>query len=362
MLSYLTKVQFNHICVFLMVNILITGGTGFIGIPLVKELHRLGHNLKLLIRESSNTAPFEELKGIEYTTGDVRDIESLYRAVKEIDIIYHLAGQVSVWAKKKNDYYDINVQGAENIAKVALKNNLVLYYMSSFGAIGPNPKESTSPTDETFYHVDFFMNEYERTKFLGREKIKEYIDNGLKTVIFYAGFVYGPGDFNLYGEMVFDIIAEQFLGLPGRGESLFCMTFLDDVIDGMISVINREDLIGLGFVLGGENIKIRDFLNLVSDIAEVKKPRKLPMWAGMLYGRLCRFKANISKKRIPYITPDMIAGMRYNWALSSKSAIEKLGYRITPIRDGLMKTVDWYKDYIKLNGKNKKKIGIRILK
>lgn len=345
-----------------MANVLITGGTGFLGIPLVKKLHKLGHNLKLLIRESSKTTPFEELKGIEYTIGDVRDIESLYIAAKEIDIIYHLAGQVTVWAKDKNSYYDINVGGAENIAEVALKNKLVLIYMSSFGAIGPNPEESTSPPDETFYHVDFFINEYERTKFLGREKINEYIDKGLKTVILYPGFVYGPGDFNLYGEMVFDIVAEQFLGLPGKGEKLFCMTYLDDVINGMVSVINREDLFGQGFVLGGENIKIRDFLDLIADIAEVKKPKKLPMWAGILYGRFCRFKANISKKRIPYLTPDMIIGMKYNWALSSKSAIEKFGYSITPIREGLIDTVKWYKNFIKLNGKNKKKIGIRMLK
>ena len=61
---------------FAMANILVTGGTGFIGIPLVKKLHQLGHNLKLLVRESSNTAPFKELSNIEYITGDVQDISS----------------------------------------------------------------------------------------------------------------------------------------------------------------------------------------------------------------------------------------------------------------------------------------------
>lgn len=342
-----------------MANILVTGGTGFIGVPLVKKLNELGHNLKLLIRETSDITPFNNLAKIEYIIGDVRDIDSLSKIVG-IDLIYHIAGQVTVWAKDKNSFYDINVQGAENIAKISLENNITLFYMSSFGALGPNPKESTEPTDESFPHVDFFINEYERTKYLGREKIKEYIEKGLKTVIFYPGFVYGPGDFNLYGEMVFDIVAEQFLGLPGKGEAKFCMSYLDDVIDGMVSVIDREDLFGQGFVLGGENIKIRDYLNLIAELAEVKKPRKLPMWAGVLYGRLCKFKANISKKRIPYITPDMIIGMKYNWAFSSKSAIEKLGYEITPIREGLMKTVEWYKNFIKLNGKNKKKIGIRM--
>lgn len=345
-----------------MFSILITGGTGFIGTPLVRKLHELGHKLKLLVRESSDITPFEGLNDIEYIIGDVRDIESLYGAVNGVDLIYHLAGQVSVWAKDKNSHYNVNVQGAENIAEVALKNNVILFYMSSFGALGPNPIEITEPTDESFPHADFFINEYERTKYLGREKIREFSEKGLKTVILYPGFVYGPGDFNIYGEMVFDIVAGQFLGLPGKGEKIFCMTYLDDVIDGMVNLIDREDLLGQGFVLGGENIKIRDYLNLIAELAKVKKPRKLPMWGGVLYGRLCSFKANLSKKRVPYITPDMIIGMKYNWAFSSKSAIEKLGYQITPIREGLTRTIEWYENFIKLYGKNKKKIGIRVLK
>jgi nucleoside-diphosphate-sugar epimerase len=342
-----------------MVSILVTGGTGFIGVALVKKLYELDYKLKLLIRENSDITPFKEMKKIGYIIGDVRDISSLHKAVAGVDVIFHLAGLVKVWAKQKGSFYDINVQGAENIAEVALKNNLTLLYMSSFGALGPNPKDSNDPTDESFPHVDFFINEYERTKYLAREKIKEYIKKGLKTIIFYPGFVYGPGDFNIYGEMLFDIVAGQFLGLPGKGDGVFCMTYLDDVIDGMVSVLDRNDVLGQQFILGGENIKIRDYLNLIATLADVKKPRKLPMWMGILYGRLCKFKANITKKKIPYITPDMINGMKYNWAFSSKNAIEKLGYKITPIREGLSKTVDWYKDFIKTNGTDKKAIGIR---
>ncbi|MFX0035136.1 MAG: NAD-dependent epimerase/dehydratase family protein [Candidatus Hermodarchaeota archaeon] len=344
-----------------MANILITGGTGFIGIPLVERLHSLGHNLKLLIRESSNIEPFQNLNNIEYVIGDVREINSLHNAINNIDLIYHLAGQVSIWAKDKNSFYDINVRGSENIAKVAIEKDVTLFYMSSFGALGPNPKGTTEPTNENFPHVDFFINEYERTKYLGREKIKEYIKKGLKTIIFYPGFIFGPGDFNIYGEMVFDIVAEQFLGLPSKGQSYFCMTYIDDVIEGMVSVLEKKDLLGQSFVLGGENIKMRDFINLIAELAETKKPRTLPMWAGVIYGHLCRFKAKLFKKRIPYITPDMIIGMKYNWAFSSKSAIEKLGYHITPLKEGLSHTVEWYQNFIKSNGKNKKKIGIRMI-
>ena len=345
-----------------MVKILITGGTGFIGIPLVKKLNSLGHTLKLLIRENSNTTPFKNLNNIEYLIGDVQDIDSLYKTVKDIDLIYHLAGYVKTWAKDKDSYYNINIQGAENIAKIALENNIPLMYMSSFGALGPNPVNSNEPTNENFQHVDFFINEYEKTKYLGRENIKEYIEKGLKSVIFYPGFVYGPGDFNIYGEMVFDIVAGQFLGLPGKGESVFCMCYLDDIINGMCSVIGRDDLYGQGFVLGGENIKIGDYLDLIAEIAGVKKPRRFPKWLGVIYARLSKSKTIFSKKRVPYITPDMIIGIYYNWAFSSESAIEKLVYKLTPIREGLTKTVKWYKDFIQANGKKKKKIGIRVIK
>ena len=345
-----------------MAKILITGGTGFIGTPLVKKLNSLGHTLKLLIRENSNTTPFKNLNNIEYLIGDVQDIDSLYKTVKDIDLIYHLAGYVKVWAKDKALYSNINILGAENIAKIALENNVPLMYMSSFGALGPNPVDSTEPTNENFQHVDFFINEYEKTKYLGCEKIKEYIEKGLKSVIFYPGFVYGPGDFNIYGEMVFDIVAGQFLGLPGKGEAVFCMCYLDDVINGMVNVIGRDDLYGQGFVLGGENIKIGDYLDLIAEIAGVKKPRRFPKWLGVIYARLSKSKTIFSKKRVPYITPDMIIGMDYNWAFSSESAIEKLGYKLTPIREGLTKTVKWYKDFIQANGKKKKKIGIRVIK
>ena len=194
------------------------------------------------------------------------------------------------------------------------------------------------------------------------ETIKEFNEKGLKSVIFYPGFVFGPGDFNIYGEMMFDLVAGQFLGLPGKGNSLFCMTFFDDVINGMVNVIDREDLYGQGFVLGGENIKIGDYLTLITEIAGTKKPRHFPRWMGLFYARVCKFKTKFSKNRIPYITPDMIIGMDYNWAFSSQSARKKLNYKITPIREGLTSTIRWYEDFINANGKKKKKIGIRVIK
>ena len=97
-----------------MARILVTGGTGFIGIPLVKKLHELGHEVKLLIRESSNITPFKELNKIDYIVGDIQDLGSLEKAVNNIDAIYHLAAYTGIWAKDNSTYYDVNVRGTEN--------------------------------------------------------------------------------------------------------------------------------------------------------------------------------------------------------------------------------------------------------
>ena len=326
-----------------MTNVLITGGTGFIGVHLVKRLHELGHNLKLLIRENSNIEPFNDLKNIKYIIGDVRDIDSLYQAVDSVDIIYHLAAYTGMWAPDKSIYEDINVGGVENIAKIALEKNKKLYYMSSFVAIGPTPEE---PVDETFENELFYMD-YERTKFYGKKKIKEYIEKGLNATIFYPGVVYGPGDFNYFGQTLFDIVRGKFLGCPGKGDSVACFSYVGDLISILTSIINRDDLIGEDFILGGENVELGEYLDLIAEIAEVKKPRHFPMWAASFYAWLCEVKSKITKK-IPYITRATLKSIKYNRSYSSKKAIEKLNYKITPLREGLRDTIVWYKEYIEL--------------
>ena len=326
---------------FAMANILVTGGTGFIGIPLVKKLHQLGHNLKLLVRESSNTAPFKEFSNIEYITGDVQDISSLEKAVDNIDVIYHLAAYVPIWAKKKSTYHDVNVKGTENIASLALKKNIKFNYISSFVAIGPTPPE---PVDETYEKENFSM-EYEKSKFLAKWKVKEYIGKGLNATIFYPGIVYGPGDFNIFGQMLLDITRGKFLGCPGKGDSIATFSYINNIVDGMVSVIGRDDISGEDFILGGENIAFGDYLNLIAEIAGTKKPRHFPMSGAMLYAWMCEIRAKISGK-IPYITRPTVSAIKIHRSYSSKKAIEKIGYKITPLREGLTKTIEWYKDFI----------------
>lgn len=325
-----------------MVKILITGATGFIGIALVKKLYELKHDLKLLVRDTSDISPFDDLKKLHYIYGDVRDIQSLSKAVEDVDIIYHLAAYTGIWAKDKAIYNDINVIGTENIANLALKNDIWLFYVSSFTALGPTPPQ---PVDENHENQNFCM-EYEKSKFQAKTLVKELIPKGLKVITFYPGIVYGPGDTNIFGKMLTDVMNGKILPLglcPGKGESIACFSYIDDVVNGLISVIDREDLIGEHFILGGENIVFREYLDLIAGIARNKKAKKIPMKIAMFYAWLLERKASLTKK-IPHLTRPTLNAIKHHRCYSSQNAIDKLGYKITPIKVGLENTIKSYQN------------------
>lgn len=175
--------------------------------------------------------------------------------------------------------------------------------------------------------------------------IKEYVKKGLNATLLYPGIVYGPGDFNIFGQMLFDIVRGKFLGCPGKGNAIACFTYVNDLVDIMAKIIDRDDLKGENFILGGENIEFGEYLNLIAEIAGVKKPSHFPMAAAKFYGWLCEVNASLTKK-MPYITRPTISAIKCNREYSSKKAIEELGYKITPLRKGLTETIEWYKNFI----------------
>jgi len=263
--------------------------------------------------------------------------------VNNVDIIYHLAAYTAIWAKDKSIYYDVNVKGTENIANVALDNNLKLFYVSSFTALGPTPPEAV---DETHENEKFFM-EYEKSKFQAKRLVKEIIPKGLKVMIFYPGIVYGPGDFNVFGRMLFDVMRGKILPLgvcPGKGEAITCVSYVFDISNALVDVINRDDLFGEEFILGGENVKFKEYLDLIAKIGRNKKSIKLPFPIAMAYAWFLEVKAKINKKT-PYLTRPTLRAIKYHRSYSSKKAIDKFGYTITPLREGLEDTIKWYKDF-----------------
>jgi farnesol dehydrogenase len=326
-----------------MTKLLITGGTGFIGISLVKNLHELGHELKLLVRESSDISPFENLINIEYAYGDVQDIESIRSAAEDVSAIYHLAAYTGIAAKDKTIYQNVNVNGTENIAKIAIENDLPMFYISSFTALGPTTE---TPVDESYENEQFCM-EYEKSKCQAKKLVKSLMPKGLKVILFYPGIVFGPGDFNIFGRMLYDIVRGKMFPLgmcPGKGDSIACLSYVNDLSTAMSSVLGREDLYGEDFILGGENVKFGGYLDLIADIARGKKAKRVPFWLAYIYAWLLEMIAKVTRK-VPILTRATLKAIKYHRSYSSEKAIKMIDYKITPLREALEKTIVWYKNY-----------------
>jgi len=338
-----------------MKEILVTGGTGFLGRPLVKKLSEAGHHLKLLVRETSDTSCFEGLDNVEYVIGDVTDMDSLFKAVENIDVLCHLAAYTRNWSRDKKIWEKVNVIGTENIAKIALEKKIRLVYASSFMGLGVSPKNCAEPVDETHDNDEVFTLDYGKSKYKAKKIVEQYIEKGLNACMVYPTILYGPGDFNVFGQILHDIVAGSIMAIcPGKGDSVANFVYVNDVAEGIVTIIEKEDLNNEHFILGGENIVFNDWLNLIAEIAGTRKPRHIPMSVGLSYGRMCSMAAKITKRK-PLYTRGIIKNIKYNREYSSEKAVKQINYKITPLKEAMQTTVEWYMDYVEANKKKKKK-------
>jgi len=247
-------------------NILVTGGTGFIGSHLAERLVNEGHNVTCFVRPTSN------LRWIKYTSIDfVYDLKGL----EQYELIYHNAGQHPPASRKK--FQDVHVRMTEEILN-GMSPNAMLVYTSSAYAVEPT--------------------EYGMSKLSG-EKV---LDSRCRIVR--PGTVYGPRDTHVL--RLYKWIKRLGLLFPiqGNGRNLICPTYIDDVIDVLVSAKTAT--------IAGEPISMKEFLCEMADAIGVPKPH-------------FHFPALVKR--------DFFTKQRLFDSTLSK----------TPLHEGLRKTVDWYK-------------------
>ena len=130
----------------------------------------------------------------------------------------------------------------------------------------------------------------------------------------------------------------------GRANDIRFRGYVNDTSNTLADILNREDLYGEDFILGGENVRFKDYLDLISKIERNKKARKFPYAIAWVYALLLEVKARFNKKT-PFLTRPTLRAIKYNRSYSSKKAIDKFCYKITPLREGLEETIKWYKEY-----------------
>lgn len=320
-------------------KVLLTGGTGFLGKNVASALHAAGHELRVLARAGSNLAGLPA--GTEVVRGDVTDADAMRSAAAGCQAVLHMAALVKMWVPDRGVFDAVNVVGLRHALAAAAAAGARLVYTSSFIAVGPTGRE---PADESQAHPGVhFRNDYERTKAEADALAREAAAGGADVVILYPGVVYGPGDRtdgNLVVQMVADHLAGRFPGIVGPGDRLWSYAFVEDVAAGHVAALERAAP-GSRYFLAGENATMNALFATLAEVSGTPPPaRHIPYGAAAALGYALYLWAELTGLS-PKLTHEVVGVFREHWAYSSAAAERDLGYRRTPLREGLRRTVEW---------------------
>ena len=330
-------------------SIFITGGTGYIGAHLLKKLTDSDETIHVLVRSKKKASDIEH-PNIAIFEGDIMNKESIKEAMKGCSKVYHLAAFAKVWAKDPKTYFDINVTATVNVLEAAQELGVSkVIVTSTAGVYGASVSDDITET----YVRDFdFFNEYESSKAISESRIKDFVIAGLDVSIVSPTRVYGP---YLFGEpqSVTQLIQKYVKGkwriIPGDGTKVGNYVFIDDVVDGHILAMENGKK-GHTYILGGENHDYNSFFKILAIESGIhRKMIKLPIGLQMMFARIQLLK--IPFGGTPLITPKWIAKGKYDWKVDSSKALNELGLKITSLKEGIKKTIDW------VEGANTKKMS-----
>lgn len=326
-----------------METILITGSTGFIGMELAKTLAARGHRLHLLVR-SPEKAKSLLRDGVTLYRGDITDIDSLEAAMIGTTYVFHLAALAKQVSDDPADFEHINVEGTRNVLECALRHNIrkVVYTSTAgvFGTTGPDEE-----ADENRKKPDSYTTEYERTKKISEEICMEYGTKGLDISLTYPTRVFGPGvitESNAVTKIISLYIRGKWRIIPGDGHTFGNYVFVEDVVNGLILAMENGGN-GEGYILGGHNVTFNELFRAIRSCSEQKyRLIHIPYPILWLAGAVLMTVSKLTHTP-PLITPAWVRRYLLHRRLSSAKAINDLGYRITPLNEGITRTIEWLK-------------------
>lgn len=235
-------------------RVLVTGGTGFLGSRLCRRLVAQGHRVRVLCRPTSDMRILEELP-VERVLGDVTDRESVERAVRDQEVVFHAAADISYWGRDGERQMRVNAEGTRHVAQACRKECVRrLVHVSSVAAIGI-PTVPAQPATEDFpFNLEGAGLTYHLSKRRAEEEVTAEVRRGLDAVVVNPASIFGPyGSFYRGAEMMRKVRGSPVVPCFTGG---LCAVHVDDVIDGILAALQRGDR-GERYILGGENVTFR---------------------------------------------------------------------------------------------------------
>jgi farnesol dehydrogenase len=315
---------------------LVTGATGLIGRYVARRLVTDGRRVRAVVRQVQRLD--EDLReSLDLVVGDLRDERVVARAMEGVSEVYHLAACAKVWSRNPEEYHDVNVRAVRMLVDRAAAEEVHRFvHVSTVLTLPPHAPAPLGPRAQR-------LTPYELTKREGERVVERFAAERGHAVIVHPTRVYGPGplnDANAATRMLALYLRGRFRVRLADGDVLGNYVHAADVAEGMV-LAGRKGRAGEHYTLGGENLSLRDLLNLVAEVAEAR-PRwviPLPTPMALTVGHASLLLARLGGPSL--ITPEWIRTFLEDRRVDIGPTREALGYHPRPVREGLTETIGW---------------------
>ena len=319
-------------------QVLVTGGTGFVGNNVVRMLLDNGHEVRVLVRDANPQRCFDGLD-VELIEGDICDYESIVFACEGVDAVIHSAAMVHIGWSQLQRQREVNVGGTINLAKAALSKDIRMVYVSSVDALGIGSEEQ--PADEESPRVGKIPCSYVVSKSEAEQELKKFIDDGLDAVIVNPGFMLGPNDWKpSSGKMLLEVAAKNPPIAPSGGMTI---CHIDDVAAGIVTALEKG-VAGRNYILGGTRMSYLDVWSLFADVTGNKPPKwKMGRVIATMVGCIGDIISKLSRRESDINSAAIKMGALFHYYDCSR-AVEELDYTITDPRQTVEDAWEWFNE------------------
>lgn len=322
-------------------TVLVTGATGFVGSAVARLLLERGAAVRVLARPGSDRRNLDGLD-VSICEGDLKDRASLERALAGCEALFHVAADYRLWTKHPEELMAANVDGTRQLMLAALAaGTRRIVYTSSVATLGIHA--DGTPSDEaTPVTLDDMIGFYKRSKFLAERVVDGLVaERGLPAVIVNPSTPIGPRDIKPTptGRVIRDAVAGR---IPAYVDTGLNIVHVDDVAAGHLLAYDRGE-IGRRYILGGENMTLREILGEIARLCGRRPPRiELPRKLLYPIAYLSECWAALTNGAEPQVTVDGLRMSKKKMFFDSARARRELGYRHRPASEALADAVRWF--------------------
>ena len=323
-----------------MMKVFLTGSTGFVGSHVARAYAAQGAQLRLLTRSTSKLAAIEGLTA-DVVVGDLREPEGLRTALRGCDALVHVAADYRLWVKDPKSMYAANVDGTRELLRIAREEGVAkVVYTSSVATMGFK-SDGTIVDESTPVSLADMIGHYKRSKFLGEQEAIAAAKAGQHVMILNPTTPIGPGDAKPTptGRIVVDFLNKKFPAYVDTGLNLVDVV---EVARMHVCALDRGRP-GERYILGGENLTLKQILDRMSAITGLPSPTmKVPHAVAMAFAFFDESFTGKLLGKEPRATVEAVRmGKKFMFA-SSARAERELGFKVLPIYNALRGAIEWF--------------------